>query len=190
MKRVSLTPRLVDAVAPVLLVLLAAALGMLLLRPPLDAWRYADRERRAFERAERPLSSLKAEEASLAGEVATFREALGPIETALPPVTWTFSFLEELGRQARAERVRLNEIVPGRLVAGTGYVAIPIGLQLRGSFHALLRYLVCIERSSHLVRVDTISLTRLEGTSDMNMEARLQVFCSADPSAAGAEIRP
>ena len=157
MKRVALTPRLVDAVAPAVLVLLAAALGVVLLRPPLAAWRDADRQRRALERAEQPLSLLEAERESMTGEVATFRQALGPIETALPPVAWTFSFLEELGRLARAENVRLNEIVPGQLAAGTGYVAIPIGLQLRGPFHALLRYLVRIERSSHLVRVDTIS---------------------------------
>jgi Tfp pilus assembly protein PilO len=95
-------------------------------------------------------------------------------------VAETFAFLEDLGRLAREERVRLNLVNPGALNPAGDVACFPVKLSVKGSFPHLVRFLTLVENSPRLVRAERISFTESSRGADIELEATLLVFCTPE----------
>lgn len=169
---------------PVLLLGLCLALFLILVRPAHDRLHQARQECERLDDGGGPDMELVAHREAVTGDIELLRTALERLDAAIPPVSGTYGFLQELERLSREERLVLDQVVPGNLEVGARIASLPVHIRTSGSFHRLLRFLARIESCARLVRLEGLSFTPRQGSTDMQLEATFQVFCIPEPAPA------
>jgi Tfp pilus assembly protein PilO len=178
-KRFFFTPRWVDAAGLAALLVVVFALGALVDAPAWKQWRALRAELDDLHRAGQETATIAARTAEMEREIEQLKKAAGRMTAGIPASMETYLVLQDLGPLSRECRVTLDHVVPGSIVSGERFATIPVNMQLRGSFHPLLRFLARAEEGAHPLRVERLSLSRGEQAADMNMEVGLEVTCLA-----------
>jgi Tfp pilus assembly protein PilO len=124
--------------------------------------------------AETQLSDAETQEVLLRTQLKSLQEikdsevgfivAIGEMERGMPVRPELASFIDDLTLLAGRTGVDLDTISPSAPaeIVDSGYYEMPVGLLLQGEFFEVLGFLYGLESMDRLVRVDGISLGRIE----------------------------
>ena len=159
------------AIGALLLAAFAAAGFVLDLRPAANLRAHSARLHGSLEAQARVLG----ERPRLEADIAALESARIAGGLKLPAEPRLDEFVAQAGDEARRHRVRIVELQPGEVHADSSLGVLPVRVTTEGDFERIYAWMVALESTPRLVRVESLQAHALPG-SDVRAELQLVLY--------------
>jgi Tfp pilus assembly protein PilO len=155
-----------------LLAVVAAAAVPLFVRPARSWHERVTTLRSALAREQAELE----ERPRLQSEILQLGAGLERERRLLPHESRLDEFVAEAGSQARRHRVRIVQLQPGAPRVDSLVAVLPVRMTVEGDFQRVYAWMIALETSPRLVRIESLQASRTSGSTAVRTEVQVGLY--------------